>query len=85
MQQNVFAGHEIVACELLDFPLSINHRKALAKQIATTFCSREIQLNQLRFVFLNSPFDCQNVSVCLKLNKPRLAIVYYTTTMPFVS
>ena len=33
---------------------------------------------QLRFVFLNFPFVCQNVAACLKLNRSWLAIVYYT-------
>ena len=27
-------------------------------------------------MFLNFPFVCQNISACLKLNRPRLAIVY---------
>ena len=31
---------------------------------------------QLRFVFLNIPFVCQNISACLKLSRLQLAIVY---------
>ena len=31
---------------------------------------------RLRFVFLNFPFVCQNISACQKLNRPWLAIVY---------
>ena len=30
----------------------------------------------IRFVFLNFLFVCQNISACLKLNRPRLAIAY---------
>ena len=35
-----------------------------------------IRNTQLCFVFLNFSFVCQNISTCLKLNSPRLAIVY---------
>ena len=30
---------------------------------------------QFFFLFLNFPFVCQNISVCLKLNRPQLAVV----------
>ena len=33
-------------------------------------------LTQLRFVYLNFSFLCQNISACLKLNRSRLAIAY---------
>ena len=35
-----------------------------------------IRNTQLCFVFLNFPFVCQDISACLKLNRPQLVIVY---------
>ena len=42
---------------------------------------KNIRKTQLHFVFLNSSFVCQNISVCLKLNRPRLVIVYCDKTV----
>ena len=36
----------------------------------------------LRFMFLNFLFVCQNISACLKLNRPRVVIVYRYIIVP---
>ena len=38
--------------------------------------SKNIRNTQLRSVSLNFPLVCENISACLQLNRPRLAIVH---------
>ena len=50
----------------------------LANQIADSelIFNRSVLTHSLRLMFLNFSFVYQNISACLKLNRPRLVIVY---------
>ena len=56
----------------------ISHRQGTTSELKGNprIVSDQVRQSMLRFVFLNFSFVCQSISACLKVNRPRIVIVY---------